>query len=163
MKYLRLAALIFTLDIACRACGRICRDTLVVTHTLRLRGAGICLSEWMLHPALDLNESQRELNKRLWESAEHGDMLGINRTLQAGAEVNAPGPGLWTALHFAARYGHTNAVNQLISAGANLESRRFQTLSRHRGQLCECLLPADASHIHATHQTRDLRACALAP
>ncbi len=124
-KIVLVAAILCTLHVVCRSCQLTYRDKLIVTHTLRLRGGGICLSDWMLHPALDLNESQRELNKRLWEAAERGDMQGINRTLQAGAEVNAPGPGLWTALHFAARYGHTNSVNQLISAGANLESRRF--------------------------------------
>ena len=41
----------------------------------------------------------------------------------AGAEVNARGPGLWSALHVAARYGHAKAVEKLVAYGAHIEQR----------------------------------------
>jgi hypothetical protein len=134
-SFLRLAATVRLASIymsavvvSCRGCQLVSDVKLFHSHTLRLRGGGISLSAWMLHPTLDLNETQRTLNKLLWESAERGDVQGINWTLHAGAEINAPGPGLWTALHFAARYGHTDSIKQLIGAGANLESRRFKPI-----------------------------------
>ena len=34
----------------------------------------------------------------------------LSLQIQSGAEVNARGPGGWTALHYAARYGHTDAI-----------------------------------------------------
>ena len=100
-------------------------------QNLRLRGCGVRISTWLLHPSLVLNESQKEINRRLLEASERGDCDGINKSLQIGAEVNAAGPGLWTPLHFAARYGHPEAIKLLIKSGANLESRRSQdTLSQ---------------------------------
>ena len=87
----------------------------------------------------------REQNSRLHEAAERGDVEAIDRWIKAGAQecillsqcvrrrmcsltrmctqVNARGPGLWSALHMAARYGHADAAERLVLHGAHLEQR----------------------------------------
>ena len=95
----------------------------------------------------------REQNSRLHEAAERGDVEAIERWIKAGAQVktrgpgrecapllkcvrrrmcsltrictqvNARGPGLWSALHMAARYGHADAAERLVLHGAHLEQR----------------------------------------
>ena len=66
---------------------------------------------------------RKELNSKLHEAAERGDVEGIERWIKAGAQVNARGPGLWSALHMAARYGHAEAAERLVHNGAHLEQR----------------------------------------
>ena len=66
---------------------------------------------------------RKELNSKLHEAAERGDVEGIERWIKAGAQVNARGPGLWSALHMAARYGHAEAAERLVQNGAHLEQR----------------------------------------
>lgn len=67
--------------------------------------------------------SQHGVNRRLWEASERGSSKEIDRSLLDGAEVDSKGPGLWTALHFAARFGHTKSAERLIEAGARTELR----------------------------------------
>jgi ankyrin repeat protein len=91
---------------------------------LNLRGGGFDLLDWMTVPALDLENSEhKEINKKLLEAAESGDVESIDLCMRAGAEINARGLGFWSALHKAARYGHAKACERLVHYGANIEHR----------------------------------------
>ena len=91
---------------------------------LNLRGGGLDLLDWMTVPALDLENSEhKEINIKLLEAAESGDVESIDLCMRAGAEINARGLGFWSALHKAARYGHAKACERLVQYGANIEHR----------------------------------------
>ena len=67
-----------------------------------------------------------ELNAQLLESATAGNANEISRLLRLGADVNAKTKNsLWTALHWASRYGHTAVVRLLIQNGANVNAKTF--------------------------------------
>lgn len=53
--------------------------------------------------------------------ADHESLPSVKYLLEAGADVNAPGPGgTWTALHIACSRGNSSAlVNMIIKAGAD--------------------------------------------
>ena len=51
--------------------------------------------------------------------AVQGDVDGVARCLEFGADINAPGEHGFTALHEAATQGHLNVVKFLLERGAN--------------------------------------------
>ncbi len=61
-----------------------------------------------------LSEKQRELNRRLIEFAEDGDIAGVNLVLEEGADVNDSSPYNYTALTHAADKGHADIVKILV-------------------------------------------------
>jgi hypothetical protein len=65
--------------------------------------SGILVSAMLDIERCEPREEQRQLNRRLWEASERGSLDGIAESLSDGAEVNSRGPGLWSALHLAAR------------------------------------------------------------
>lgn len=86
----------------------------VLFSTLHSAQAGVAVSEMLLLGSwrekngggivTAARASQHGVNRRLWEASERGSSKEIDRSLLDGAEVDSKGPGLWTALHFAARH-----------------------------------------------------------
>ncbi len=81
---------------------------------LRVNGGGVSINQWLMLSRVgnDSDQQRVEANQNLQEAAERGYCDGIALALEAGAEVNGRGPGLWSALHLAARYGHVKAVER---------------------------------------------------
>ncbi|XP_078620301.1 uncharacterized protein LOC144887164 [Branchiostoma floridae x Branchiostoma japonicum] len=63
-----------------------------------------------------------EKEKELIDAAGRGDEVRVQQLLAEGVNVNAAHGG-WTALHNAARNGHTGTVQALLTAGAPVDSR----------------------------------------
>jgi hypothetical protein len=63
-------------------------------------------------------------DEMLFRAARHGDVAGIDRSLDAGAQINvqAPVDGK-TAIFRAAVFGHADAVRELLKRGADVERR----------------------------------------
>jgi ankyrin repeat protein len=59
----------------------------------------------------------------LIESAQKGDIAGVNALLNKGADVNAKDKDGWTALMEASNNGHTEIVKALIDKGANINAK----------------------------------------
>ena len=76
----------------------------VLLSTLHSVQAGVLVSDMLELARHDKRAVQCGVNQRLWEASERGSSQEIARTLLEGAEVDSMGPGLWTALHFAARH-----------------------------------------------------------
>jgi beta-lactamase regulating signal transducer with metallopeptidase domain/ankyrin repeat protein len=70
-------------------------------------------------PARPQASWQRGLDRELYEAAESGDIDGVNKTLAAGANVNAAIHGDGSALIAAARKGHIEMARLLLGRGAN--------------------------------------------
>jgi ankyrin repeat protein len=61
-----------------------------------------------------------EVNERLCQAAEDGDVAGIAAALLAGGDPNAF-EGSWTPLQWAAIHGHVAAIAALLAAGARVD------------------------------------------
>ena len=63
-------------------------------------------------------------NEQLLKAASdhNGDLAGVSRALERGADVNAKDEYNNTALHSAALWGHADVVKRLLEAGAGIES-----------------------------------------
>ena len=62
----------------------------------------------------------QEEDERLFRAARHGDVAGVERSLAAGAHVNAAAPiDGKTALFRAAVFGHADVVRVLLKHGAD--------------------------------------------
>src|SRR5262245_18598411 len=60
----------------------------------------------------------------LFRAARHGDVAGIDRSLDSGAQINVPAPvDGKTAIFRAAVFGHADAVRELLKRGADVELR----------------------------------------
>ncbi|XP_046983832.1 ankyrin repeat and SAM domain-containing protein 6-like isoform X2 [Schistocerca americana] len=65
-----------------------------------------------------------DMNSRgLLQSATRGLMEEVQVLLGAGADVGYRGWTMWTALHYAAKQGHTDIVRCLIGNGAEVDAR----------------------------------------
>ena len=74
----------------------------------------------LLLPRLRFHEQE----ERLFRAARHGDVAGIQRSLDGGAMVNAAAPiDGKTALFRAAVFGHADAVRVLLRRGADATRR----------------------------------------
>ena len=59
----------------------------------------------------------------LFEAAGAGDLAGVQRHLQQGADVNARDDKLWTPLMFAAAGSHLDVVRHLVDKGADVNAK----------------------------------------
>ena len=66
-----------------------------------------------------------EIDRKLWKAASHGDKALVSQLIEQGAEVDWRHRGQYdyTALHEAAKRGHTPVVTRLLDAGWSLEAR----------------------------------------
>lgn len=67
----------------------------------------------------------------LLSSAEKGDLEGVRKALDTGADPNALPDETWGALHIATLGGHEQVVSLLIKRGAKLELRQFGVTPLH--------------------------------
>ena len=77
-----------------------------------LKGAGATMPEF----------PEEKKNDLLIENAEKGLAGGALMALQAGADVNHKDGNSWTALHWAAYYGHEALAQGLLGAGADINA-----------------------------------------
>ena len=68
-------------------------------------------------------QSDEELNKRLIEAAEAGDIEKMKRLLEHGADVNAKDNEGWTTLMHAAWWGYLDIVKLLLEYGADVNAK----------------------------------------
>ncbi|XP_052094483.1 ankyrin repeat and SOCS box protein 8-like [Mytilus californianus] len=70
-------------------------------------------------------ENRLRLNREMANASKFGRTAQVQKLLQLGADVNFVSPSNfgYTALHHAAREGHTDSVNILLKYGANTEVR----------------------------------------
>ena len=79
---------------------------------------------------------KEELNDKLIAAAEKGDVESVKGLIGKWADVDATDKYGWTALHWAALYGHTDVAKILVGSGADMEvqdnegGRRCITLVR---------------------------------
>ena len=66
-----------------------------------------------------LNQRLEPVHQRLREACSKGDLDGVNKALQSGADPNAKDEFDNTALHYAARNGTPTLMQVLIGSGAN--------------------------------------------
>jgi len=85
---------------------------------------------------------EKELSKEITECARDGDVDGVRSLIDQGTDVNAQDKKGMTALLYAAREGHTEVAELLISEGADLTAAEpgaqltalhFCALRGHRG------------------------------
>ncbi|XP_049941650.1 CARD- and ANK-domain containing inflammasome adapter protein-like [Schistocerca serialis cubense] len=75
-------------------------------------------------PSEARNLSQEEKNRRLIQAAKEGAIGDLQALLASGADVRARDSDLeWTALHWAAFWGHVEVVRWLVGAGAEVDAR----------------------------------------
>jgi hypothetical protein len=88
-----------------------------ILYTTLFIAAIPALTAWfVLLPRLRFHEE----DERLFRAARHGDVAGVERSLAAGARVNAAAPiDGKTALFRAAVFGHADAVRVLLEHGAD--------------------------------------------
>ena len=63
------------------------------------------------------------INTKLWDAARDGDEATVRQCIEAGATVDWRDEDGWTALHQAAKYGHSTVVRLLMNAGWSLWAR----------------------------------------
>ena len=66
-------------------------------------------------------KSQTDSSNSSWLviAAQTGDLQSVNKLIEAGAEMESPGPGDFTPLLFAAQNGHLEVVRALLKEGAD--------------------------------------------
>jgi hypothetical protein len=69
------------------------------------------------------NEVQAELNQRLRDAAEDGDLEELEDLLAQGADPMSSGANGWTILHWAASNAHVAVAERLLQVGADVEAR----------------------------------------
>ena len=57
------------------------------------------------------------------DAARNGDLSGVQAELDKGEDVNAKALGGYTPLRFAARYGHMEIAQLLITYGADVDTK----------------------------------------
>ena len=72
--------------------------------------------------------SELEFERGLWSAAIENDIEKVNKLLDSGHDPDIKDNSGYTALHYAARAGHTSILKTLLSRGANPNS---QTTSGH--------------------------------
>ena len=84
----------------------------------------IALPEVILTSPSDESQSRDQLGQDLNEAVRRGDQQKTTRLISLGADVNYSDPTYgWTPLHNAARDGHFEIFKQLVSKGAEVNSR----------------------------------------
>ncbi|XP_002731121.1 protein phosphatase 1 regulatory subunit 27-like [Saccoglossus kowalevskii] len=67
----------------------------------------------------DYGDVDQEKALELINAVRESDMLGVRRLVRAGARINCPMDGGWTALHHAAVGGQLDIVRYLVIRGAD--------------------------------------------
>ena len=78
---------------------------------------------WVLVACGAVGGQKRPAGATLFEAAEAGDLTGVQRHLQQGADVNARDDKLWTPLMFAASGSHLDVVRHLVDKGADVNAK----------------------------------------
>ncbi len=87
----------------------------ILYATLFVLAAPALVAWFVVLPRLRFSDA----DERLFRAARHGDRSGVERSLAAGADVNAASPiDGKTALFRAAVFGHADAVSALLARGA---------------------------------------------
>ena len=68
-------------------------------------------------------QAPNALTEQLWDAARAGDVAGVTRALEQGADVNAKSRYGATALTFAADKGHVEVVRLLLDRGADANAQ----------------------------------------
>ena len=69
-----------------------------------------------------MNYSVRDIDSKLLNAAERGDIDKVKHLINEGADVNAKDVYEKTPLHWAAEKGHKEIVEILLKKGANVNS-----------------------------------------
>jgi ankyrin repeat protein len=122
-------------------------------QTRRAAVAIIAIVASCLHP-----EAAVASDGRVADAAMRGDRATLRSLIKAGADVNAPGGDGMTALHWAAMHDDVSLAQELLDAGARVDS--VTTIARHtplhvvtangNASLVQLLLDAGASVDAAT-------------
>ncbi|WP_410542724.1 ankyrin repeat domain-containing protein [Wolbachia endosymbiont of Tetranychus urticae] len=72
-----------------------------------------------------MNYSVRDIDSKLLNAAERGDIDEVKHLINEGADVNAKDVYEKTPLHWAAEKGHKEIVEILLKKGANVNSVDF--------------------------------------
>ena len=59
----------------------------------------------------------------LWKLCEKGDLEKVEEAIKNGTDVNAKDDNGWTALYYAAYFGHANVVDVLLGHGVNIDAK----------------------------------------
>lgn len=91
-------------------------------------------------------------NEDLILAATYGDTDGVQKALNAGADLNTKGSGNSPAIYYAAYKGHSAVVRQLIAAGANIDAQGYldytalhAAIERRHPQVVRILVEAKAN------------------
>ena len=78
-------------------------------------------SEFQETQKITAAKSQTDSSNSSWLiiAAQTGDLQSVNKLIDAGAEMESPGPGDFTPLLFAAQNGHFEVVRALLKEGAD--------------------------------------------
>ncbi|MCE9599955.1 MAG: ankyrin repeat domain-containing protein [Spirochaetia bacterium] len=136
----------------------------VVTYNRPLNGAEMLAlakdlrnpNQPVVQPAQNPNQSKLDMN--LLAAAKIGDADAIAAALSSGANIDFVYQG-WAAIHFAAYYGHEDAIKKLIESHANVllkaqDHFTAQDLAKIKGNDSIVELLNDASNTERFYQFR---------
>ncbi|HQQ11315.1 MAG TPA: ankyrin repeat domain-containing protein, partial [Synergistales bacterium] len=61
--------------------------------------------------------------KALFDATKRGDIAGVTRLIDRGADIEAQDKEGWTPLHYACMNGRTDIARLLLDRGADIEAR----------------------------------------
>jgi len=67
-----------------------------------------------------------DINNELIMAVKNGDVEKVQRLIEQSANVNAKRENGWTALRWAAFFGHKEIVKLLIQAGADVNAKEYE-------------------------------------
>ncbi|XP_049774986.1 ankyrin repeat domain-containing protein 39 [Schistocerca cancellata] len=82
-----------------------------------------CHSHNIVTPSVYQTLDELDFERGLWSPAQNGDMSRVKNLLERGVPVDSRDSAGYTALHYAARAGHAAICQQLIAAGALLDTK----------------------------------------
>ncbi|NDA52840.1 MAG: ankyrin repeat domain-containing protein, partial [Betaproteobacteria bacterium] len=88
-------------------------------HSAAAERAPQCLRYLLSRSDLPVDASNLRGETALMLAAKHGDLAMAEQLRKRGAEINRPG---WTALHYAAAFGHTSMVDWLLGHDAYIDA-----------------------------------------
>jgi ankyrin repeat protein len=68
-----------------------------------------------------------QVNEKMITAAAKGDLHGVQKYCEKGADVNARNKARWTALAYAAKYGHLNVVKYLVETQSAEVDKKINT------------------------------------
>ncbi|XP_049950545.1 ankyrin repeat domain-containing protein 39-like isoform X1 [Schistocerca serialis cubense] len=100
--------------------GVIIKGTLLVSEKM---SQSHCHSHNIVTPSVYQTLDELDFERGLWSPAQNGDMSRVKNLLERGVPVDSRDSAGYTALHYAARAGHAAICQQLIGAGALLDTK----------------------------------------